>query len=846
MENDRAFADLVNECLDAIECGEASVEECLARHPGHAEQLEGLLRLADEARELPVPALAPDRLAAGEERILQALRDRATERPAPRENQSLWAALSERWVKPVRARIAAWPRWALPALAASGGLALIFAFLVAVTLGAGATWWGVRNRTTGPERTVVIQSQSPIRTPVTEIVRQPEQTPEGQAVSEPTQAPEEGPAQVVFLPFLSVPLPSDQAMLRDVQGVVEVQAADGQTWSAAAARQIVQAGQRVRAGALSAAQIVFYDGSVARLGPESEISIDRLGQNPADETRIIELTQWAGESDHEVTPAYGSQARYEVHTPSGTGRALGTSFHVRVVPGSWSRFAVDRGAVAVVHLDVTVVVVAGQLTTVPVGQSPGDPVFRVTGEGEVTQVGTTWEIGGQVFATHEQTVLVGNPQVGDWVHVEGHLLPDGTRVADRIVLLRRAPENRFAIEGVVDALETDAGGSITSATVAGQAIVVGEETEVDDGIQVGDRVRVQGVIDEGGALLAASIHLVEPQGIPFEFVGVLEDNSEETWTISGASITVDAQTAIQEELVVGDLVRVRGVFVEQDGGVWLARSIHRVESQESEFEFVGLVEQIDPWVVSGIEIETRPWTEIQGEIALGDRVKVEGRLLPDGTWLADEIKPADEERGLGFEFVGTVQSVEPWVVGGIPLAVNAQTEIQDPISVGDWVKVEGQILPDGTWLADEIKPLDVPTGQGCMTFTALVVRVDAGQVVLQNGAAIPLDGTTAVEGPLQPNAVIQFYLCVDDEGNVTTVTVVVLYQIEPAPTVEPARPTRPPEQDDDDEDEHDGERKVTICHRAQGESGVRKTITVGWDAWINSHSKHGDTLGPCE
>ena len=67
--------------------------------------------------------------------------------------------------------------------------------------------------------------------------------------------------------------------------------------------------------------------------------------------------------------AYDSNACYEVHSPSGTGKALGTSFHVRVLPGSLSRFSVDDGAVAVIHLDVTVVVVAGQLTTVPIWRS---------------------------------------------------------------------------------------------------------------------------------------------------------------------------------------------------------------------------------------------------------------------------------------------------------------------------------------------------------------------------------------------------------------------------------------------------------------------------------------------
>src|SRR5574337_1140637 len=65
-------------------------------------------------------------------------------------------------------------------------------------------------------------------------------------------------------------------------------------------------------------------------------------------------------------------------------------------------------------------------------QPPQQPVFHISGEGEVTAIGTTWRIGGQTFLTNSSTVIVGDPQIGDWVSVEGRILPDGTRFADRI------------------------------------------------------------------------------------------------------------------------------------------------------------------------------------------------------------------------------------------------------------------------------------------------------------------------------------------------------------------------------------------------------------------------------
>jgi len=573
-------------------------------------------------------------------------------------------------------------------------------------------------------------------------------------------------------------------------------------------------------------------------------------------------------------------------------------------------------------------------------------------------------------------VIVGNPQVGDWVSVDGHLLADGTRVADRIVLLCRAPANRFTIAGQVQAM-----GAITW-TVAGQEIAVHEATEIDAGIQVGDRVRVDGVIDgpEGGTLLAETIILIDERGVPFSFVGVVQEIAEAYWVVSGISITVDAETVIDDDLVVGDVARVRGVFLEAEGGTWLARSIepvvqegpsfaftgtvevtgtvtwtvagqeivvndeteidqgiqigdwvrvqgiieengallaesiHLVEAptfsfvfvgtvqeiaeeywtisgisvtvdaetviedglavgevvrvrgrmtadgtwlarsirrlvpEEHKFEFVGLVESIDPWMVSGIAIATRMWTAIEDQIEVDDRVKVEGRILPDGTWLAEEIKLADADEDLSFEFVGRVESIEPWVVSGISLTVNYRTEIVDQIEVGDRVKVEGRILPSDEWLATEIKRVDPRLGHGCMQFTSLVVRVSASQVVLQNGATLPLDASVQIEGHIQVNSVISFYVCVDDKGRMTIVSIIVLYQVEPVITVHPT-PVEDDEDDRDRDDEDDRDRDdgdgrggpIVVNENNQ----TRKFTCDGHSVTINGNGNTITLLGSC-
>jgi NDP-sugar pyrophosphorylase family protein len=731
------------------------------------------------------------------------------------------------------------PKRLIPLAALSGGVALLLICALVVLIGGGVAWRAFRDTDSVFVSEATIShdvSPSPSSTSETSVAQGPSPSPsptsERSLAQNPTPDLEAELSYTVFLPAVVNPLPPQSARLKDIRGVVEIRA-DGDTWTLVREGRVIKAGQRVRTGALSSASLAFYDGSTAYLGPNTEVSVDHLDQDPTDGSRIVELTQWVGQTDHDVASAYGDHARYEVHTPSGTGEAKGTRFHVLVTPALVVRFNVDQGAVAVTNLNVTVVVVAGQLTVIEADQSPSQPVFRVTGEGEVTQTGTTWTIAGQDFETHDGTVIIGNPQVGDWVSVAGHLLADGTRVADRIALLRRSPVNRFTIIGEVEAIED------TAWTVAGQTITVNEETAIEEGVEIGDVVRVEGVLLEDGTLLAERIRLVEEEpGLPFHFVGVLQGIDDEAWAISGISITVNADTELDEDLVVGDVVEVRGWILEDDN--WLARSIKRLEEQERRFEFTGYVDSIDPWVVSGIAFETRDWTEIETGIEVGDAVKVEGRILEDGTWVAVEIKRLDDEEALYFEFVGTVDSTDPWAVSGIPLVVDDETEIKGDVTVGDLVKVEGRILADGTWLATEIKPVSmVWFGPGCLSISAVVVSLDSNQVELLNWGTIELDDSIIVEGEIAVDSVVLLIVCVGDDGTINIVTIIVIYY-QPQPVIvilpTPLPPTRPPQPPPGDGD-------VTICHKPGTPAEQRKRVP--WTA-LPSHLGHGDTIGSCE
>jgi hypothetical protein len=251
---------------------------------------------------------------------------------------------------------------------------------------------------------------------------------------------------------------------------------------------------------------------------------------------------------------------------------------------------------------------------------------------------------------------------------------------------------------------------------------------------------------------------------------------------------------------------------------------------------VGVLDSLEPLMVDGVRLVTAAWTEMDEGLAVGDRVRAAGRILDDGTWLAERVERLDDA-ATAFQFAGVVDSTAPWVVAGIPLSVTAGTEIDAGLAIGDLVRVSGVILPDGTWRARTIRRLDA--GQGCLELRNIVLSVEGSQLVLFDGQVIDLTGVT-VEGTLQPGAVVVIYGCVADDGEFTAITVIVLFQLPelpptptPVPTITPA-PTRPPEQSD----------KVIICHRPPGNPDNAHTLTVGASA-VPAHLAHGDTLGPC-
>jgi hypothetical protein len=211
----------------------------------------------------------------------------------------------------------------------------------------------------------------------------------------------------------------------------------------------------------------------------------------------------------------------------------------------------------------------------------------------------------------------------------------------------------------------------------------------------------------------------------FDVTAELE--STDPWKVAGVTLETNESTRIEEGLQVGDLVRVRGIILED--GTWLANSIERAAEQvDPIIILIGRVDSVDPWVVNGIELNVTEDTDIQGTITPGMFVRVEILLSPDGAWEVLSITPLGE-----FEedpdcavVVATVISVEG-------------NEIQltgwPVVTLGENVQIESDEGGEGTLSPNQVVLIMVcPSGEGQIVIVQIIIIVNTGD-----------DGTPPVE-----------------------------------------------------------------------------------------------------
>jgi hypothetical protein len=300
----------LDECLTLLQEGRTTLERCLARYPEHSSDLRALLEIALEVQGLPRPTPSPAASAAGRQRMLEALAKK-------KRQQALSPTPPPRCIR----RIAASLRGAL-----SGGEEL-------------ATWK---------------------RTPVFRLAL---------AAALALVLFAIGGSYLLSWPGMTT---AQTATLDQADGVVEFMPAGGDTWRPASAGERVEAGVRIRTGPFSAARLVFFEGSTIDVEAQAEITIVQMSSRRHD-GKVILLRQTRGQTYSRVQRLTGRASRFEIKSPMAAVAVRGTEFAVAVGADGTTSVAVAEGLVEVTAQEATVVVLAGQRTTVRPERPPSPP-----------------------------------------------------------------------------------------------------------------------------------------------------------------------------------------------------------------------------------------------------------------------------------------------------------------------------------------------------------------------------------------------------------------------------------------------------------------------------------------
>lgn len=150
--------------------------------------------------------------------------------------------------------------------------------------------------------------------------------------------------------------------------------------------------------------------------------------------------------------------------------------------------------------------------------------------------------------------------------------------------------------------------------VAGMTLETNESTQIEEGLQVGDLVRVRGTILEDGTWLANSIERAEQQVDPI-IILIGRVDSVDPWVVNGIQLNVTADTDIQGTITPGMFVRVE-ILLSPDG-TWEVLSIAPLGQPEGDPDCGIVVATVVS--VEGNVIQLAGWPSI----TLGEDIKIE-------------------------------------------------------------------------------------------------------------------------------------------------------------------------------------------------------------------------------
>ena len=171
----------------------------------------------------------------------------------------------------------------------------------------------------------------------------------------------------------------EQATLESRQQEVQWSASGETDWWAVLFRENVRVGDRVRTGETGSARLVYFEGTVTELGPETGLLVRRLERSPGGNL-VTNFFQAAGTTVNRVVQLVDPAGRFDVETPAAWVFVRGTTPMVAVTDGGNTRVSNlpdgSGGLVDVQGKDPNATLVTlqpGEETDVVPGQPPSPP-----------------------------------------------------------------------------------------------------------------------------------------------------------------------------------------------------------------------------------------------------------------------------------------------------------------------------------------------------------------------------------------------------------------------------------------------------------------------------------------
>ena len=344
--------------------------------------------------------------------------------------------------------------------------------------------------------------------------------------------------------------------------------------------------------------------------------------------------------------------------------------------------------------------------------------------------------------------LDGDPVAGDYVEVKAFLAKNGDLIAREVeskggLAADEVPDlSQVQIEGTIDRINDDGTFVVNGITVATTTI-----TEIRGEVTVGASVKIEGVLQVDGTLLASEIkgegRRATYSGSEVKLEGLVETVNRDAGgtivsiVVDGLTVAVEALTNFEGTLAVGSSVEVKGIF---NDGVFLAAKIEadvdgeanqrgetwqegeagqggqdgaEADSGPSTLKIEGLIESIasSPEGIvgirlNGVDVVIANTTDLETDPQVGDPVGVKAVLI-DGAIVATKVEAEESESARparsAFKLVGVVESVDrdvitgnivEVVVNGRSIEVQALTRVKGLVELGLRVKVRGIVVGD--------------------------------------------------------------------------------------------------------------------------------------------------------